>query len=162
MKWHAVAMALGLLIAGAASAADSPAEADRKAFYDLVDRYQMFVVAHCAPDTVAAYRALNDARDAGFVRSLAGTKLAKVYANAVAEREKHDRNTIYECARPPLPPPPPGLVQTAAQRRRAERAEARREADQAARDRKEHFAEADRIFAEMVAIRDRAAATPRD
>lgn len=158
MAW---ALPIALLLGGAA-AAESPEQADRKAFYDLVDRYQMFVVPHCAPDTVEAYLAKSAARDAAFVRSLAGTKLADVYARAVADRAKHDRNTVYECTRPPPPPPPPGVVQTEAQRRRALKDEQRRAAAQAKRDRAEHFAEADRLFGEMVTIRDRTVAARRD
>ena len=161
MTWRAAVAALGLLFA-APLAAESPAKADRKAFYDLVDRYQMFVVPHCMPELVDAYRTQNAERDAAFVRSLQGTKLAGVYADAVADRMKHDRKTTYDCARPPLPPPPPGAVKTAAQHRRVARAEARRAADEQMRDRTELFTEGDRIFAEMAAIRDRTLVAPRD
>lgn len=150
----------GLLLATAALA-ESPGQADRKAFYDLVDRYQMFVVAHCDPATIDAYRTENAARDAAFVQSLQGTKLAGVYTRAVADRQKHDRRTVYNC-QPTATPRAAPTGRTAAQRRRAEREAARLVAAEAKRDRAEHFTEGDRIFAEMVALRDRAAAARRN
>ncbi len=165
MTCRPVAVVAALLLAIPA-AAESPERAARKAFYDLVDRYQMFVVPHCDPATVTAYRDERAARDTAFVQSLQGTKLAGVYARAVSDREKHDRRTVYECGGPSPPPAPPAARNdrppTAAKRRRAERAQARRIAEQAQRGRVEHFAEADRLFAEMVALRDRVAATSRN
>ncbi len=154
--WGALA---GLLLATTAQAA-APDKADRKAFYDLVDRYQMFVVPHCEPDVINAYRTQNAARDTAFVQSLQGTKLAGVYARAVADREKHDRRTVYDC-QPTTTPRPAPTGRTAAQRRRAEREAARLVAAEAKRDRTEIFTEGDRIFAEMTALRDRTAAAPR-
>ena len=157
-RWGALA---GLLLATTATAA-TPDKADRQAFYDLVDRYQMFVVPHCDPEVINAYRAQHAARDAAFVQSLQGTKLAGIYARAVSDREKHDRRTVYDCQRavavPAVAPPPP---RTATQRRRAEREAARLVAAEARRDRTEIFTEGDRIFAEMVALRDRTVAAPR-
>ncbi|VXC59027.1 hypothetical protein [Sphingomonas sp. 8AM] len=150
---------VGLLLATAATAA--PDKADRQAFYDLVDRYQMFVVPHCEPDIINAYRMQNAARDAAFAQSLKGTKLADVYARAVSDREKHDRKTVYDCQPTASPRPTPG-GRTVAQRRRAEREAARLLAAEAKRDRNEHFTEGDRIFAEMVALRDRTAAAARN
>ncbi|WP_028965557.1 hypothetical protein [Sphingomonas phyllosphaerae] len=149
----------GLLLATTA-AAQSPDKADRQTFYDLVDRYQMFVVPHCDAATIDAYRAQNAARDAAFVQSLQGTKLASVYARAVADRQKHDRKTVYDC-QPTATPRPAPTGRTVAQRRRAEREAARQVAAEAKRDRTEIFTEGDRIFAEMVALRDRTAAAPR-
>ncbi|MEH3104206.1 MAG: hypothetical protein PGN12_09905 [Sphingomonas phyllosphaerae] len=154
--WGALA---GLLLATTAQAA-APDKADRQAFYDMVDRYQMFVVPHCEPEIITAYRAQNAARDAAFVQSLQGTKLAGVYRRAVADREKHDRKTVYDC-QPTTAPRAAPTGRTAAQRRRAEREAARLVAAEAKRDRTEIFTEGDRIFAEMVALRDRTAAAPR-
>ncbi len=156
--WGALA---GLLLATTAQAA-APDKADRKAFYDLVDRYQMFVVPHCDPDGVNAYRAANAARDAAFVQSLQGTKLADVYARAVADREKHDRRTVYDCQGIT---PSAAVIEPArspAQRRRAEREAVRRIAAEARRSRTELFTDGDRIFAEMVALRDRTATAARN
>jgi hypothetical protein len=158
---HVLAACAAALLATAAGAA-APDKADRKAFYDLVDRYQMFVVPHCEPEVINAYRAQNATRDAAFVQSLQGSKLADVYARAVADREKHDRKTVYDCQRTTPAPAVAPPQRTATQRRRAEREAARLVAAEAKRDRTEIFTEGDRIFAEMVALRDRTASASRN
>ncbi|WP_294197492.1 hypothetical protein [uncultured Sphingomonas sp.] len=158
MTRGAAALVCGLLLASTAQAAPVD-KADRKAFHDLVDRYQMFVVPHCDPATTQAYVARHADRDAAFVRSLQGTKLAEVYARAVADRVRHDRRTVYDCAAPlPVATSAPRAMSAAA-RRRAARVEARRVAAAAKTDRDDYFAEGDRLFADMVALRDRAVAS---
>jgi len=144
-----------ILFSSQSPAQHAPATVSRADFRTAVDNYQMFVVAHCAPEDVAAYVAAKSARDKAFVRSLRGTKLASDYKRAVAARAKQDRNTFYECMRPPPPPPPPGgapsPVATPAQ-----------VAHQRAEWLREHFEGGDRQFADLVRLRDALIGAPRD
>jgi hypothetical protein len=122
----------------------------RATFREAVEEYQVFVVAHCAPDEVRAYVAARADRDRAFVRSLRNTKLATDYKKAVSDRAQKDRNTIYECLQPPLAPPPasagaaPSQIAPAPPEPRAQNSLA------------EHFAAGDRQFDLIVRLRNAA------
>jgi hypothetical protein len=137
-----------VLVSHAYAAGKSYSANDRAEFRELVDDYQLFVVPHCAPDIVAEYDKVNAPRDAAFVRSLKGTPLLSDYRKAVAGRARRDKNTIYECGL--YPPPPPGVVlpKVDLETRRSE-------------DRAKHFAEGDKQFARIVALRDKLVAGQR-
>lgn len=128
------------------AATKTSAPSDRAEFRQLIDDYQMFTVPHCAPADVAAYNDARRARDAAFVISLKGTSLLSDYRKAVADRARKDRRTFYECVQPP---PPPGFTAADAEREGLE-----------ARDR--HFAEGDKLFAKIIALRDKMLAASED
>ena len=138
---HAWIVALGLLLSEHASARVGSTEAMRAAFREAVDHYQMFVVAHCAPDDVDAYVRARADRDRAFVESLRRTKLAADYKRAVAKRAKADRHTVFECVGPPPPPGAPKPTPAQIEQEHAASLQA-------------FFAGGDRAFSEMVCLRD--------
>ncbi len=154
MRRGVIAAVAGLLIAQSVAAQQSPAQETHAAFRQAVEDYQMFVVAHCAPDDVRAYVAARANRDRAFVRSLRKTALAADYKQAVADRAEKDSHTVYECmGPPPPPPPPPGMVPPPSMPAPSEP----QHHDPLAG----HFAAGDRQFAEMVRIRDELIGHPR-
>lgn len=137
----------GVLLSQQALSPEASSAASRTDFRSAVDSYQMFVVAHCAPEDVDAYVSARSARDQAFVSSLRGTKLYADYKRAVAARAKQDRNTVYECMGPPPPPPPPGTAPSPI-------ADPTRVARERAQSLREHFEGGDRQFAILVQLRD--------
>lgn len=145
---------VGVLLSQQTLAQNAPAAVSRTDFRTAVDGYQMFVVAHCAPDDVEAYVAARSARDQAFVKSLRGTKLAADYKRAVATRAKQDRDTIYECMGPPPPPPPPGTSPSPA----VDPTQVARQRDESLR---KHFEGGDRQFAVLTRLRDALIGAPK-
>ncbi len=111
VKRKLLVASFGMLLAQQAAAQLSPLQDERAAFRQAVDTYQIFVVAHCAPEEVRAYVTARAKRDRAFVRSLRKTDLQADYKQAVADRAERDSRTVYECIGP-LPPPPPLLSTT--------------------------------------------------
>ena len=154
MGRESIAAVAGLLIAQSVAAQRPPAQESHTAFRQAVEDYQMFVVAHCAPDDVRAYVAARADRDRAFVRSLRKTALAADYKQAVANRAEQDNRTVYECTGPPPPPPPPpGVVPPPP----VPAPSKPQHYDPLAG----HFAAGDRQFAEMVRLRDELIGSPR-
>jgi hypothetical protein len=149
-----VAVVAGLLITQSVAAQPSSPQASHAAFRQAVEDYQMFVVAHCAPDDVKAYVASRADRDRTFVRSLRKTALAEDYEQAVADRADHDSRTVYECMGPPPPPPPPPGSEPSPPKPAS--SEPQHHASLTG-----HFTAGDRQFAKMVRLRDELIRSPR-
>ena len=120
--------------------ADDPKDA-HEAFREAVQRYQIFIVPHCAPEDVNTYVQARASRDRAFIQSLERTTLMADYRQAIAEQAERDSRTFYECAGPPPPPgsAPPDPVQLHLQHQKSLAA---------------HFQEGDRQFETMVQLRD--------
>lgn len=133
-----------LLLCQQVAASPSTSREAHAAFREAVEDYQMFVVPHCAPETVRAYVTAKAERDGAFLRSLRNTPLYAEYKKAVADRAARDRRTVYECIGPP--PPPPGSAPS--------QPSVMQEKPSAADILSEHFAAGDRQFETMVHLRD--------
>lgn len=134
LKRNILLLTLALLFPPPAGAASSERTEARAAFRAAVERYQGFVIPHCAPEDVKAYVSARAERDRLFIQSLRNTKLLGDYEIAVAHRAKQDANTRYECMRPV-----PSLPQ-----------------EESEDPRTRHFAEGDRQFSVMLRLRNAA------
>lgn len=152
--YKATAVLLALVVSQQANAVEALSPSARAQFREAVEDYQMAVVPHCTPDLVEAYVAARADRDRAFVQSLRNTPLAADYRQAVADRAKKDRSTVYECmGPPPPPPPPPGWVPPP-----SVPSQPVVEKDPQA----DHFAAGDRDFEEMVQLRDALIGAPNN
>jgi hypothetical protein len=145
---------IALAVSGQVIATPARNQQARATFREAVEDYQVFVVAHCAPDEVRAYVAARADRDRAFVRSLRNTKLETDYRKAVSDRAKEDRSTVYECLEPPLAPPPAPALRAASSQIPPAQPE-----PQAQNSLAEHFAAGDRQFDVMMRLRDAALGT---
>jgi hypothetical protein len=134
LKRNILLLTLALLCTPSVGAASSQRTEARAAFREAVERYQAFVIPHCAPEDVKAYVSARAERDRLFIQSLRNTKLLGDYKMAIAHRAKQDANTRYECMQPVPSLPQEELVDP----------------------RTRHFVEGDRQFAVMLRLRNAA------
>ncbi len=133
------------LISSPLSARSALSSETRANFRKAVGEYQSFITPICPPKIVQTYVAARSERDAKFVRSLKGSRLASEYRRALHDYADKERHTFHECSLPPPPPPPPpGYVPP----RKVQPEQP------APGPIKEHFEGGDKQFAKMVQLRD--------